>query len=185
MAGARAFFKYNLLSFSMVVTAYASGGLARLGDSAAFDALGVRAFVHICHKEEALLALKVTSGCYIHGPGQRFYGHGPPEPVMVRPKNAQYLLGSRNFVCIKDRARDSGVVAPVDRLVCAVGIDCPDAVCIAEVAVHVFPACIEYAPVSHEFAVVVKQRILCDLINIRSVRFHAENIGCTIPAAQQ
>ena len=110
-------------------------------------------------------------------------GQRAPQAKVMHPEHAQHLLRAGNESRIVDRAGRGGVVAPIDRLVRAVGIDGPDAVGVAEVAVHVFPAGIQDAAVGRQRAVVVEQVVLADLVDVRSVRFHAEQVRPVIAAA--
>jgi len=106
-----------------------------------------------------------------------------PHVAMVGAEDAQQLPGVRDDARIIHRRGVGLVVAPQDRLLGAVRIDRPEPVGVTEIPVHIFPAFVHDAPVRHQPGLVLKQRALGDLMDVRVLRIHPEQIGTNVLAA--
>ena len=75
------------------------------------------------------------------------------------------------------------MVHEVDLVVGAVGVAGPEALGVAEVAIHVLPAVVEDAAVGGQGAVALVERAAPDLVDVRAVAVHPKDIAHDVAVA--
>ena len=98
--------------------------------------------------------------------------HRPPRAVMARTEGADDLVRAGDGAAVEHGGRTGHVVLPEDRVTGPVRVHRPQPLRVAEIAVHVFPAVIQDAPVRHQAGVSLEQRALADLVDVRAVAVH-------------
>ena len=76
-----------------------------------------------------------------------------------------------------------GVVAPEQRVVRAVRVAGPESLRVAVVAVHVLPAVVEDASVGEDGGVPLEERRSADLVDVRAVGLHLEEVAHDVAVA--
>ena len=104
-------------------------------------------------------------------------GQRAPWAIMTGTEYTKAQLRARNDARIDHTARRGGIVSPVDRMAGTVGVNRPKPLRIAEVAVDIFPTVVKNPSVRHQRAVSFKERAFTDLMNIRPVGLHTEQVG--------
>ena len=111
------------------------------------------------------------------------HGQRPPGSVVAARKGGHEPLGAGDRPGVEHRTRAVCAVAPVDGRVGPVGTHAPHALGVAEVAVHVLPAVVQHPAVGRQRSVALVQRAVPDLMNVRSVGVHHEQVAHDVPVA--
>ena len=110
-------------------------------------------------------------------------GDRPPRPVVARGERGQQPFGAGDRPVVEHGAGGVRVITPVHGVVGAVGIDGPDALGVAEVAIDVLPAVVDHAAVGQQRRVPLVQRAVADLLDVGPVRLHHEQVAHDVPVA--
>ena len=119
----------------------------------------------------------------VHAPAAIDDRKRAPGAVVARRKGGDEPLRAGNRPGVEHRAGRVRVVAPVDGVVGPVGIGDPNALGVAKIAVHVFPAVVDHAPVGQQGRMALVQRAVADLLDVRAVGVHREQVAHDVPIA--
>jgi len=100
-----------------------------------------------------------------------------PRTVMARAENTHNFFRARDGPGIDNTAGRPRIVAPIDRLICAVRIHRPKPLGIPEIAIHILPAIVEYSSVRHERRMALVQRALSNLMDVGSISIHPKKVA--------
>jgi len=99
-------------------------------------------------------------------------GQRPPRAVVAGTKDADHLVRAGDRPAVEHGWRTGHVVGPVESVAGPVRVHRPQPLRIAVVAVHVFPAVVQHAPVRQQAGVALEQRALADLVDVCAVAVH-------------
>ena len=103
-------------------------------------------------------------------------GEGTPGTVMAGTEDAEDLFRSGDGMGIQDDPPGRGVVPVVERMAGAIGVDRPEPLGVSEIAVHIFPAVVDDAPIRQEGSVPLHEGAFADLVDVCPIRLHAVQV---------